>query len=73
MFENLEDMLRMKVSSTLTEQYGAIGKFTPDFRVAVQEVNDEGVRVIIHASGYDSDTFDLLIKSNSIEVINHCK
>jgi 16S rRNA U516 pseudouridylate synthase RsuA-like enzyme len=31
---------------------------SPEFRVAVQEVRDDAVRVIIHANGHDSETLD---------------
>lgn len=31
---------------------------SPEFRVAVQEIADDGVRVIIHAAGHSSETLD---------------
>lgn len=37
-------------------------EFTPEFRIAVQSVDDRGwVHIIVHALGHNSDTLDLMI------------
>ena len=39
---------------------------SPDFRVAIQAITDEGVHFIIHANGHDSETGDFIIKGNTL-------
>ena len=71
----IEELLSMKVkgkNGVLKEQ----GKpceveVSPEFRVAVQNITDEGVHIIIHANGHNSDTIDLLVKDNKVSVINN--
>jgi len=70
----LENLLRMQVSklpngTILRDKHGFVIAFTPEFRVAVQSITEDGVHVIIHANGHDSDTVDLLIKNNDVSVI----
>lgn len=38
----------------------------PDFRVAVQDKHEHGVRFIIHAQGHDSETLDFTVKGNTL-------
>ena len=45
----LEELLRMKIDGISVVTDKPI-EFSPEFRVAVQEVTDEGVRIIIHAN-----------------------
>jgi len=59
----LEDLLRMEVPYTNRMREGHM---SPDFRIAVQEKTEDAVRVIIHASGHNSDTLDLWIKGNVV-------
>ena len=41
--------------------------FIPDFRVAVQgKMECGGIHVIIHASGYKSDTLNFIVKENEL-------
>ena len=58
----LEDLLCMRVET----DNGV--KYTPDFRVAVQEVLPDGVRIIVHALGHNSSTLDFVVKGN---VLSH--
>lgn len=39
---------------------------SPDFRVSIQEVNEHGVRFIVHADGHDSETLDFLVQGNRL-------
>jgi hypothetical protein len=61
----LEQLLRTKVKHTM-QTSGEVVEISPDFRVAVQSVEKAGVRIIIHANGYDSETLDLFVSGNNI-------
>ena len=54
----LEKLLRM----TVPVGHGCVAPegtpMSPEFRIAVQEVRENAVRVIIHANGHDSETLD---------------
>ena len=55
----LEELLRKQVAVDPDTT------FSPDFRVAVQEIYpDRGVRIIVHAHGYSSKTLDLVVLDN---------
>lgn len=63
----LEKLLRMTVPAK--DKDGNDIKITPDFRVAVQNLECEvdgkkGVHVIVHAQNHNSDTVDLLVCGN---------
>lgn len=62
----LEDLLRM----TVPVGPGCVAPedtpMSPDFRVAVQEITDDGVRVIIHADGHTSETMDYVVQGDSL-------
>lgn len=64
---NLEQLLRM----TVPVPAGCVAPegtpMSPDFRVAVQEVTEEGVRIIVHAYGHDSETLDILVRGNTLQ------
>lgn len=64
---NLEQLLRM----TVPVPAGCVAPegtpMSPEFRVAVQDITDDGVRVIVHASGHNSDTLDLLVRGNTLQ------
>lgn len=58
---NLEGLLKTQV-----EESGV--KFTPDFRVAVQNTNKHnGIHIIIHPNGYNGETLDFVVRGNSLE------
>ena len=65
----LEELLRMTVPVGPGCIVPEDTPMSPDFRIAVQEKIDDGIRIIIHANGYDSDTLDFMVKGNSIEEI----
>ena len=56
----LEDLLRMQVEFP-NGKSGA-----PDFRIAVQETGDQGVRVIIHPIGHNGQTLDRWVKGDAV-------
>lgn len=65
--KTLEQLLKTKVFS---QSFGNLVKISPDFRVAVQEIDEEkGVRIIIHALNYNSDTLDFWVKDNILKII----
>lgn len=41
---------------------------SPEFRVAVQSKTDEGIHVIVHANGHNSDTVDLIVTGDEIRL-----
>lgn len=63
----LEDLLRKKVSGK--DKDGDVVYFPPEFRVSVQSVNTEGVHIIIHADGHNSDTLDFRVKGNTLSPV----
>lgn len=62
----LEDLLRV----TVPVPAGCVAPegtpMSPEFRVAVQEVAEDGVRIIVHALGHNSDTLDLWVIGDSL-------
>ena len=58
--KTLEQLLEMKV-----ETRNGI-KFTPDFRIAVQENKRGCTHIIIHPAGHNGDTLDFLVKGNAL-------
>ncbi len=63
----LEQLLRMTVPVGPDCLAPEGTPMSPEFRVAVQEITDEGVRIIIHALGRDSDTGDFVVRGNKLE------
>lgn len=63
----LQDLLSMEVESTNISR--GIIKVPPEFRVSVQEKTDQGVRIIIHADGHNSETMDLLVNGDNLTVL----
>lgn len=59
----LEDLLRMKVQS---EGKDGPVYISPNFRVAVQSINEAGIHIIIHPDSYSGDTLDFLVKGNRL-------
>lgn len=39
---------------------------SPDFIVSVQEIRDDGVHIIIHAYGHNSETLDFFVQGNRL-------
>jgi len=62
----LEGLLRMTVPIGPGCVAPEDTQMTPDFRIAVQEIDSGGVRVIIHSSGHDSDTLDFIVIGNKL-------
>jgi hypothetical protein len=58
----LQDLLKMKV------KVGDRDDCSPDFRVAVQQVDGPGgsTHVIIHADSHDSETIDLWVRGDRV-------
>lgn len=62
---SLEKLLRMEIKGT-SPITGEDISYPPEFRVAVQNKTDEGVHIIIHANGHNSDTLDFLVRENEL-------
>lgn len=62
----LEDLISMRVKSHDINDNDVL--VSPDFRVSVQRFDDDGVHVIIHADGYNSETLDLCIQDDDVMV-----
>ena len=62
----LEKLLRM----TVHVGPGCIApegtQMSPEFRLSIQEITDDGVRFIIHAHGHDSHTMEFIVQDNSL-------
>jgi hypothetical protein len=43
---------------------------TPEFRVAVQSITEDGVHIIIHANGHNSDTLDFIVSGDELQLLN---
>lgn len=65
----IEELLSMKVLSENHRQEPI--QVSPEFRVAVQKITTEGVHIILHANGHDSDTLDLLVKDDKVTIIDN--
>ena len=62
--KTLQQLLEMKVKSE--DMNGEEIEITPDFRMAVQGIHEEGIHVIVHPMGHNGDTLDLLVKGNCL-------
>lgn len=62
--KRLEDLLRMTVPTK--DKDGNAIAITPEFRVSVQRVADDGVHFIIHADGHNSDTLDFIVSGDAL-------
>lgn len=54
----LENLLRMTAPCPAGCVAPEGTPYSPDFRIAVQEVAEDGVRIVVHAMGHNSDTID---------------
>ena len=63
--KTIEELLRMKVTAT-TSEGNSTPEFSPDFRVAVQNIHHDGVHIIVHPLGHDGDTLDLFVRGNQL-------
>lgn len=61
---NLQQLLSMKVVAKDKDDNEI--EISPEFRVAVQSIMSNGVHIIIHADGHNSDTLDLVVMGNDI-------
>ena len=61
----LEQLLRMKIAGTSPVTGKAI-QYPPEFRVAVQNETEDGVHIIVHANGHNSETLDFIVKGNEL-------
>lgn len=64
----LERLLRMTVPIP-EGTVGAPGQMPPDFRVAVQRVDEGGVHFVIHPNGHDGETLDFVASGNTLTQI----
>ena len=64
--KTLQKLLSMKIPT----KHGITGEaieISPEFRVAVQEIDPaRGVRIIVHALGHNSDTLDFWVHGDDI-------
>ena len=62
----LEQLLRM----TVPVPAGCVAPegtpMSPEFMVSVQEIAEDGVRIIVHACGHDSETLDRWVISDHL-------
>ena len=63
---DLETLLRMTVPVPAGCVAPEGSPMTPEFRVSVLNVREDGVHFIIHAHSYSSDTLDLIARGNSL-------
>lgn len=63
----LEELLRMTVPvpAGCTAPEGS--PMSPQFRVSVQAIRDDGVHFIIHAEGHHSETLDFIVRGDSLK------
>jgi len=61
---NLQQLLSMKVPAKDKDDNDI--EVSPEFRVAVQSITPEGVHIIIHADGHNSETLDFIVNSNEL-------
>lgn len=63
----LEDLLRM----TVPVGPGCVAPegtpMSPEFRIAVQEITDIDVRIIVHPLGHNGETLDLRVTGNTVQ------
>ena len=62
----LEKLLRMTVPVPAGVMAPEGSAMSPEFRVSIQKVADDGVHFIIHAEGHDSDTMDFKVRGNHL-------
>jgi hypothetical protein len=70
----LEQLLRMEIKGKSPVSKEDIS-YPPEFRVAVQSKTDDGVHIIIHANGHNSETLDFIVRGNKLlpmKYLNGC-
>lgn len=63
-------MTLQKLLETLvdgTDKDGNTVQYSPDFRVAVQQVKNGGLHFIIHPQGHNGETLDFIVRGNELE------
>ena len=63
--KTLQELLEMKVTTNNSEG-DTSPEFSPDFRVAVQAIHEDGVHIIIHPMNHNGDTLDFLVRGNNL-------
>lgn len=63
----LQELFEMQLE-TISPVSKKLVKYSPNFVVSVKSIDSDGVRVIVHADGVNSDTIDLLITDNNVIV-----
>lgn len=63
----LEQLLRTMVPAQNFD--GDDIEISPEFRVAVQSITPDGVHIIIHANGHNSDTLDFIVSGNELKAL----
>lgn len=66
--KTLQELLEMKVT-TKNSEGDTFPEFSPDFRVAVQAIHEDGVHVIIHPMSHNGETLDLMVRGNTISMV----
>lgn len=68
---NLQQLLSMKVPAKDKDDNDI--EISPEFRVAVQSIMPNGVHIIIHADGHNSDTLDFIVMENDLLTLDEHK
>lgn len=66
--KTLEELLKMKVTTTASDG-NTTPEFSPDFRLAVQNIHHDGVHIIIHPFGHNGDTLDFFVRGNQLSMV----
>ena len=66
--KTLQELLETKVTSKNIDG-DTSPEFSPDFRVAVQAIHDDGVHIIIHPMSHNGETLDLMVRGNTISMV----
>lgn len=68
--KTLQELLEMKVT-TKNSEGDTSPEFSPDFRVAVQAIHEDGVHIIIHPMYHNGDTLDFIVRGNLLSSVRH--
>lgn len=61
----LSELLDMEIDS-ISPVSGEPIKYSPEFRIAIQSKTEDGIHIIVHAIGHNSDTLDLIVNGDHI-------
>lgn len=62
--KSLEELLRMTVPAK--DKDGNDIEITPEFRVSVQRLTEDGLHFIIHANDHNGDTLDYIVDGDTL-------